>query len=223
LFLDSHTNVAVSGYLKHTFQTFGYPVVLIPNSVDLKMYPYRIRHKPGPKLLWVRAFSRIYNPLLAVDVIAELKKDFPEARLCMVGPDKDGSLGEFMKFARLKGVIDNIIITGKLDRSDWVSLSEGYDFFINTTNIDNTPVSVIEAMALGLIIVSTNPGGIPFLLSDNADSRLVNKGDANAMVSAIKYLIEHPSEANRLTQGARLKAESFSSENTKSLWINLLS
>jgi glycosyltransferase involved in cell wall biosynthesis len=223
LFLDSHTNVAVSGYLKHTFLTFGYPVVLIPNSVDLKMYQYRVRHKPGPKLLWVRAFSRIYNPLLAVDVIAELRKDYPEARLCMVGPDKDGSLGEFMKFARLKGVIDNIIITGKLDRSDWVSLSEGYDFFINTTNIDNTPVSVIEAMALGLIIVSTNPGGIPFLLSDNADSRLVNKGDANAMVSAIKYLIEHPSEAYRLTQGARLKAESFSSENTKSLWINLLS
>jgi len=160
---------------------------------------------------------------MAADVMKELLKDYPEASLCMVGPDKDGSLDEFKKYAGNRGVSNNVIITGRLDRAEWIRRSEDYDFFINTTNIDNTPVSIIEAMALGLIIVSTNPGGIPFLLSNNLDSKLVNTGDAKTMASAIKDIIEHPSEAVRLTTSARIKAESFSSEKTINLWINLLS
>ena len=162
LFFHSHANVAVSGYLQHTFQTHNYPVVLIPNNIDLKQYSYKVRHNPGPKLLWVRAFSTIYYPKMAVDVMEELLKSYPDATLCMVGPNKDGSLDDFTKYAKSKGVINNLVITGRLDRADWIRCSEEYDFFINTTNVDNTPVSVIEAMALGLIIVSTNPGEYHF-------------------------------------------------------------
>lgn len=223
LFLNSYANVAVSGYLQHAFKLNNYSVALIPNGIQLERYPYKIRNSPAPRLLWVRAFSEIYNPLMAVDVIAELIKDYPEASLCMIGPDRDGSVKEFITYASNKGVKKNIIITGKLDREEWIKRSEDYDFFINTTNIDNTPVSVIEAMALGLIIVSTNPGGIPFLLSNNIDSKLVNRNDAKAMAYAIKAIIENPSEVFRLTDAARKKAESFSSKNTISLWLKLLS
>ena len=98
--------------------------------------------------------------------------------LCMIGPDRDGSMAEFIKYAESKGVIERIKITGKLSKEEWIKVSEDYDFFINTTNIDNTPVSVIEAMALGLIVVSTNPGGIPFLLTADKDSILVEPGDS---------------------------------------------
>ena len=55
-----------------------------------------------------------------------------------------------------------ITITGILRKAEWIELSKDYDVFINTTNVDNMPVSVIEAMALGMPIVSTNVGGIPF-------------------------------------------------------------
>jgi len=223
LFLHSYVNVAVSGYLQNAFQTNNYPVVLIPNSIDLTSYPFKARHNPGPRLLWVRAFSEIYNPTMAADVLAELMKDFGGVSLCMVGPDKDGSLDEFKRYAAKKEVSNNVLIPGRLDRAEWIKRSEDYDFFINTTNIDNTPVSVLEAMALGLIIVSTNPGGIPYLLSNNVDSKLVNEGDAKAMALAIKNIIENPAEVVRLTEAARLKAESFSSNKTISLWINLLS
>ncbi len=66
----------------------NYSVALIPNGIQLKRYPYKTRNSPAPRLLWVRAFSEIYNPLMAVDVIAERIKDYPEASLCMIGPDR---------------------------------------------------------------------------------------------------------------------------------------
>lgn len=223
LFLHSYANVAVSGYLQHIFQTHNYPVILIPNSVDLGKYPFKLRNNPKPKLLWVRAFSKIYNPGMAADVMAELVKDYPEASLCMVGPDNDGSLEAFKRYAGKLGVINNILITGKLDRYEWIKHSVEYDFFINTTNVDNTPVSVIEAMALGMIIVSTSPGGIPFLLKEAVDSKLVEPGDSGAMASAIKHFINHPLNASGMSEAARRKAESFSSGKTISLWKDLLS
>ena len=63
--------------------------------------------------------------------------------------------------------------TGKLSKQEWRDLSKDYNVFINTTNFDNTPVSVIEAMALGIPVVSTNVGGLPFLITDKVDGVLV--------------------------------------------------
>jgi glycosyltransferase involved in cell wall biosynthesis len=223
LFGNSHINVAVSGYLLKAFQDHKYGVTLIPNSIDLSKYHFKIREYPSPKILWVRAFARIYNPNMAIDVLVELQDTYPEAELCMVGPDKDGSMDKFREYARNRGVTNSIKITGKLSRENWICLSENYDFFINTTNVDNTPVSVIEAMALGLIIVSTDPGGLPFLLTKDIDSKLVRPGDASSMAAAIKDLIKNPSGAARLSQAARLKSETLSGEKIMDLWINLLS
>ena len=222
LFGNSYTNVAVSSYLKSEFENHGYPVTLIPNNIDISNYKFKLRERPKPTLLWVRAFSTEYNPSMAADAILELLRSQNEARLCMIGPDRDGSMSEFIKYAESIGVINGIKITGKLTKEEWIKVSEDYDFFINTTNVDNTPVSVIEAMALGLIVVSTNPGGIPFLLTAEKDSVLVEPGDSNSMAEAISKIIKDPSLAIRLSKNAREKAESFTSEKILNLWLTLL-
>lgn len=222
LFRNSYTNVAVSGYLQNAFESHGYPVTLIPNNIDISNYPFKKRAHPKSTLLWVRAFSKIYNSKMAVDVLAELLKTYPDAELCMVGPDKDGSLKEFIQYAREKEVDTHIKITGKLTREEWTKLSERYDFFINTTNIDNTPISVIEAMALGMYIVSTNPGGIPYLLDGGKDSFLVIPGDYQAMANKIIQGLKNPLLMTSITEAARLKAENFDWHNIRTKWINLL-
>lgn len=222
LFKNSYANVAVSGYLQYEFEKAGYKTILIPNSIDISKYPFRLREYVKPRLLWVRAFHKIYNPLMAADVLAELLNSYPDAELCMVGPDKDGSMEEFKKYIKEKGIDRHIRITGKLSKEEWIKLSEDYDFFINTTDVDNTPVSVIEAMALGLCVVSTNPGGIPFLLANNVDSKLILTGDTQAMVSVLKHIMVNPAEAIRLTKAARLKAESFDWQVVKKEWLDLL-
>ena len=80
--------------------------------------------------------------------------------------------------------------------------SKDFDFFINTTNFDNLPISVLEAMALGLPIISTNVGGLPFFLNES-NSILVNKNDSAAMADAIIQIIETPQFGTKLSENAR--------------------
>lgn len=222
IFLHSYANVAVSGYMKDAFDKAGYPTVVIPNNIDISMYPYKKRQVIKPRLLWVRSFHRQYNPNMAADVLALLLKEYPNAALCMVGPDKDGSMEEFQNYCSNIGISEHIKIKGLLSKSEWHKLSEGYDIFINTTNVDNTPVSVIEAMALGLPVVSTNVGGLPFLLEDGKDALLVNKGDAEAMYKSVKSLIDNTTLLSVIVDNARAKAASFDWENVKDKWLVLL-
>ena len=223
LFNNSYANVAVSGYLNHEFEKVGYKTVVIPNSIDISKYPFKLREQSRPKLLWVRSFHRQYNPLMAADVLEGLLQIHPDAELCMVGPDKDGSLGEFKDYIRQKGTEEHVKITGKLSKEDWISLSENYDFFINTTNVDNTPVSVIEAMALGLCVISTNPGGIPFLVQDGVDAKLVNPQNSSLMIRTVDYLLKNPEDVVQLSVNARKKAEQFDVNVIIPAWKDLLS
>ena len=222
LFNHSYVNVAVSGYLKHEFEERGIKVTLIPNIINIKNYPFKLREKVQPRLLWVRSFHRQYNPNMAADVLIELINTHPEAKLCMVGPDKDGSMEEFKNYVEGKGLEDHLTITGKLSKQDWIDLSSDYDFFINTTNIDNTPVSVIEAMALGMCVVSTNPGGIPYLLSDDLDASLVDVDDSSGMAERVNAIITSPEKSRQYSTLARKKAESFDSDLVMDLWKMLL-
>ena len=160
LFKNSYANVAVSDYLKYEFDKAGFKTVSIPNNIDISAYPFTLRNNPRPKLLWVRSFHRQYNPNMALVVLAELLKRFPDAQLCMVGPNYDGSLELFEQYSIALDCSEKVRITGLLPRDAWVNLSKDYDFFINTTNVDNTPLSVIEAMSLGMLVISTNAGGL---------------------------------------------------------------
>ncbi len=222
LFLNSYANVAVSGYLKDEFKKSGYHTVVIPNSIEIAKYPFKLRDQPAARLLWVRSFHKQYNPQMAADVLAKLLKNDPAATLCMVGPDKDGSMEEFRQYIRQQGIENNVKVTGRITKDEWIKLSEDYDFFINTTNVDNTPVSVIEAMALGMCVISTNPGGIPYLLTEGTDALLVKPGDYRAMANKITHIINDPVLAASLSKSGRHKAESFDWEQVKGKWINLL-
>jgi glycosyltransferase involved in cell wall biosynthesis len=220
LFGGTNNNVSPSLYLREQFFKAGFSnVVCIPNSIEIKQYPYDQR-PVAPNLLWVRSFSEIYNPLLALQVFEKLKIRFPKATLCMVGPEKDGSLSECKTYAAKNNL--QVRFTGKLSKPEWTKLSKEYSIFINTTNFDNTPVSVIEAMALGLPVVSTKVGGIPYLLSHEEDALLVEPNDLDQFTKAVIYLIDHPHLAEKLSTNARKKAESFDWEKVKHQWFEIL-
>lgn len=222
IFNHSYKNVAPSGYLMDAFQKHNYPnLVYIPNTIELEQYKFSERtHVKTPKLLWVRSFAWLYNPKMAVDVLKELQKKYPDAELCMVGPDKDGSMEQTQLYAQQQGV--KVIFTGRLTKAEWKNLSENYNIFINTTNFDNTPVSVIEAMCLGLPVVSTNVGGIPFLLRDNFNALLVDKEDTQAMVSAIEKLIEDRNLYQKITTNGYSLVKSFDWKTVKHQWAEIL-
>ena len=221
IFSNAYINIAPSNYLFQAFNS-NYKVKYIPNNIEISNYKYKKREVLEPKLLYVRAFSKIYNPQMALYVLKKLVNKYPSAKLCMVGPDRDGTFEEVQELSKTLKLSNNIIFKGKMKKEEWWKLSREYDIFINTTNFDNTPVSVMEAMALGLPIISTNVGGIPYLLNDGKDSLLVNKNDIDGMYEKINEILDDNRKALVLSNNARRKVESFDWENVKKTWHSLL-
>jgi len=222
IFANAYINIAPSKYLDNIFNNAGYRVSFIPNNIDISHYEYKERKSLHPRLLYVRAFSELYNPMMALEVLQRLHKRYPEAELCMVGPDRDGTMERTKRKCKEMGLEKRVKFMGKMDKKAWHELSRDYDIFINTTNADNTPVSLMEAMALGLPIVTTNVGGIPYLVDDGVDALCVEAGDAEAMYRKIAWLLTHPEAAVEIARNARKKAESFDWSNIRPQWIELL-
>jgi len=221
IFNHAYFNVAPSNYLLKNFEQFNFPnVVLIPNSIEIINYPFTLRNELSPKLFWVRSIDPIYNPEMAINVLSRLKVNFPEVSLSMVGPYKGMSEGQLSSI--IKKYNADVVVTGKMSKADWHKYSENFDIFINTTHFDNTPVSIIEALALGLPVVSTNVGGIPFLVKDRETAMLVDDSDTQAMVEAIKELIENPDLAQKLAENGRKLAEQFDWQIVKNQWKEIL-
>lgn len=222
IFSNSTKNISPSLYLKKYFEDEGYKVDYIPNFIPVKNYTFTQRENIKPRLLWVRSFDKTYNPVLAVEVLKKLKPEYPQAELCMVGPDKDGSLQAVKDYAEKAGVSESLKITGKLSKKEWTELSAAYDIFINTTDFDNHPVSVIEAMALGIPVISTDVGGIPFLIKDGTEGLLVKPGNADLFVGGIKKLINDSMLVKNITINGRKKIEEFDWEILKNKWTGLI-
>lgn len=221
LFSNAHLVSAPSDYLLNAFsKKFSKNLIYLPNAIEIKNYEFINRVIEVPKILWVRSFSSIYNPIMAIKVMDILKDKYPLAELCMVGPDKENLIPECKKYAEERNL--NVTFSGKLEKEEWLELSKNFNVFINTTHFDNSPVSVIEAMALGLPVISTNVGGIAYIIKHKVNGMLVNDDDANAMAKEIQNLVENPQIRSNIVLFARLKVEDFDWNRVKKKWHEIL-
>ena len=218
---NAKINVTPSDYLFNFFNNRNFKnIIKVRNSININNYIFNRRIQPKPNLLWVRAFDKIYNPLLAIKTLELLLDHFPEAKLSMVGPVKDNSFEECKTY-----VADHqlpVKFTGKLSKKKWMEYAQEFDIFLNTTYIDNTPISVIEAMAMGMLVVSTNVGGIPYLIQNGKNGILVHPNYEKEMAKAVEALLTNTTSSKDLSKNARLKAEEFNWEMVKQKWLDVL-
>jgi L-malate glycosyltransferase len=221
LFGHAKMNVAPSDYLKSAFDEAGYETVYIPNNIAIDRYAFLAREQVVPKLLYVRTISKVYNPQMAINALHLLKREYPGAKLCMVGPDRDGTLAELQMLVKELGLEEDVTLAGMRSKEEWTKMSREYDLFVNPTNFDNQPVSVIEAMALGLPVVSTNAGGLPFLIQDGENGLLTDVGDTEAFAAAITRILSDAQLASRLSHNGRRFAETFDWQAVSQQWKQL--
>lgn len=219
---ESKKIVVQTDYLNSAIVNNGFKnTIKVPNFIDIQNYPYVNRSCVNEvSILWVRAFHKIYNPKLMVELCILLLKCGYSPKICMIGPEKDNSKNEVLSLIEEKNLEKYFVIKPRLSRDVWVNESKGFNFFINTSNIDNTPVSVIEAMALGMIVISTNVGGLPKLIDDRENGFLVEPDNAAKIIDKIKIIAN--GEENNISFNARRKAEKFDWNNVSKLWVNLL-
>ncbi|MDZ4796654.1 MAG: glycosyltransferase family 4 protein [Bryobacteraceae bacterium] len=214
---------APSRYLSERMKPYLDSAVILPNPLDLDQYPFRQRQHAKPNIIWVRRLHKIYNPALAPAVVSLLATEWPDVTLTMVGRDEhDGSAAETMRVAETHGVASRIRFTGAVARSEVAALLNAADIFLNTSDIDNTPVSVMEAMARGLCVVSTDPGGVPYLVRSGRDGLLAPCGDAPALAGHIDTVLRRPDLAHSLSANARRTVEASDWSAVLPAWERLL-
>ncbi|MCC6636053.1 MAG: glycosyltransferase family 4 protein [Chitinophagaceae bacterium] len=213
----AHVVVCPSNYIIHHLQKHGVNAVLIENVLNLSEYSFHEKKLLRPTLFWMRTFEDVYNPLMAVRVLAILQNTYPSAKMIMAGRDA-GLLEETKQLAQKLNVIDKIVFPGYIDNTAKNNIAQEYDIYICTNSIDNAPVSTIEMMSLGLPVVSTNVGGIPFIVTNNKDGLLVNLNDDEGMVSKIALLIENINIAEKIIQEGLNTSKKYDEEIVIKKW-----
>ena len=167
--------VVPSGYLVDVFHAFGLPASTVPNIVDLAQFRYRARSPLRPHLICTRGFSTYYSVDVVVQAFAEVKKEYPEAKLDLVGGGPlEGDIRKLVADLKLTGVN----FAGVASRQDIGKYYDQADIFINASWLDNMPLSVIEAFASGTPVVSTAPECMPYLVQHERTGMLSPVGDA---------------------------------------------
>ena len=212
--------ISPSGYLAHFFRGWGFNVEVIPNVLAIEQYPYRQRQEVQPRLLWMRTFHEVYHPEMAVEVLAALQETHPHATLTMAGRDK-GLLTQVKQLVERKSLKGSVRFAGFLDMAGKQQEFAAHDIFINTNRVDNMPVSVVEAAAFGLPIVSTAVGGIPYLLQHEETGLLVEDEDPVGMTEAARRLIREPDLVAHLSANGRQLAETCAWPQVKAQWNRL--
>ena len=213
--------VTPSAFLHRALAPLDLCVHVIPNAVDVTCYPYRQRETLRPRLFWMRTFHTVYNPELAIKVLVRVRHIYPNATLVMAGQEK-GTQASVRQLARTLGVDDAIRFPGFLDAEAKIREADRADIFLNTNHVDNMPVSIIEAGAMGLPVIATNVGGISDLLTDGETGLLVPDDDDDAMAAAVIRLLRDPALARRLSAAGRGMAERLSWDQTLRQWKHLI-
>jgi len=213
----AHQIVTPSKFLARAAEAHGFQVRVIPNVIDFDDYPFRIRREVKPRLFWMRSFDHAWNPVMAVRVLAALKQHVPGATLVMAGKDK-GLEAETRTLSAQLGVMDSVRFAGFLDHAGKSREGLDADIFINTNHIDNMPVAIVEAWAMGLPVVATAVGGVPDLIEEGRTGILVGSDDVDAMVQAVRRLLSDPDLAERLSLNGRKQAEESSWKRVRQQW-----
>jgi len=209
--------VAPSMFLSRATQELGFASRVIPNVICLEDYPFRERSDIAPRLFWMRSFHPIWNPDMAVRVLSRLRARGLAATLVMGGSDK-GSLDSVRRLTAELKLGDAVRFAGFLDRTGKAREGSVADVFLNTNRVDNMPVAVVEACAMGLPVISTNVGGIPDLLTAGETGLLVPSDDVEAMANAVLRLLNDPTLVAKLSQNGRQLAEQSAWPAVKAQW-----
>ncbi len=218
----AHVIVAPSEFLAQAVVPYGQCARVIPNVLRCENYPFQLRSRVAPRLIWMRSYHPIYNPLMALRVLQRVRVERPDATLVMGGQD-NGMMSEVRAEAERMGLGAAVRVLGFMDHDSKLrEMGRGAaDIFLNTNHIDNTPVAVIEAAAMGLPVVATRVGGLPFLVRNEETALLVDDNDDEAMAGAVLRLVAQPELAERLSVNGRRLAESSSWSRVHDAWVDV--
>jgi glycosyltransferase involved in cell wall biosynthesis len=192
--------VVPSGFLAEVFRNRGVEVHIVKNIIDIKRFTSvgmrAQQRQDSPQLLVTRNLEPIYDIGTALRAFRRIYEGLPGARLtvCGSGPEREN----LMALASELEIGDAVTFTGRLDNDRIAGLYQSAGVMINPSLADNMPISILEALACGVPVVSTNVGGVPYLVTHNETALLVSPGDDGAMAEAVISILGNPALGDSL-------------------------
>jgi L-malate glycosyltransferase len=210
--------VVPSGFLVDVFREFGLKSEAIPNIVDTSQFSFRARRPLRPHLVCTRGFHAYYSVDVVVRAFAEVQKRLPDARLDLVGGgESEAEIRGLVKRLNLSGVE----FKGVVARQEIGRCYDAADIFINGSRLDNMPVSILEAFASGLPVLTTEPEGMRYVVEHERTGLLSPVGDAQALADNVIRVLKNPELAQRLIANAQREMERYSWPIVRGQWWKL--
>jgi glycosyltransferase involved in cell wall biosynthesis len=217
--LSRADEVAVpSAYLVDVFREFGLRASVVPNIIDLSQFRYRERNPLRPHLICSRGFSAYYSVDVVVKAFGEVQQEYPNAALDLVG---DGPLETDVRKLVADLRLRNVNFAGVASRTEIGRYYDQADIFINASWLDNMPVSVIEAFATGIPVVTTSPEAMPYLVEHGRTGLLSPVGDGKALASNVVRLLREPALAATLARNAHQDSLKYSWKVVREQWLKI--
>jgi glycosyltransferase involved in cell wall biosynthesis len=210
--------VVPSGYLVDVLGEFGLSSQAIANIVDGSQFRFRVRRPLRPHLVCTRGFHPYYCIDLVVRAFAEVQKTFPDARLDLVGGGPlETEIRNLVREMKLTGVD----FKGVAARNEIGRYYDEADIFINGSRLDNMPVSILEAFASGMPVVTTEPEGMGYLVEHERTGLLSPPGDAKALAQNVIRVMQDPALAELLVSEAQQEFQRYSWPVVREQWLEV--
>jgi glycosyltransferase involved in cell wall biosynthesis len=208
--------VVPSEYLRAVFARHGHRARVIHNIVDTERFRYRERPPLRPRFLSARSLEPHYRVDVTIRAFSQLKARYPGATLTVAG---SGSQEKHLKGLVAALGAEGVRFAGAIDPRRMPELYEEADILLNASVVDNQPVSVLEAFAAGLPVVSTASGDLANLIRHRTTGLIVPREDPKAMADAASYLLGNPHRALLIARSARQEAEKYRWESVRKSWM----
>ena len=207
--------VVPSAYLERVFARYGYHVRVIPNFVDLVSFRYRERRPLTPKFLSTRNLEAYYGVDVLIKAFARYQQNDPLATLTIAGyGSQESKLRSLAELVTKRGVE----FVGRVEPAAMPRLYDEADIFLNASVVDNQPVSILEAFAAGLPVISTPAGDIPSMVRENETGLIVPLNDPRAMAAAMVATIERRERALDMAARAHEELSRFTWPAVRDAW-----
>lgn len=210
--------IVLNGYLENVFGRYDIPCVTIPNIVTLKEGVYTPKASVAPKIISIRHLTELYRIDLIIKAYEKVLAHYPGATLDILGQgDKREELEQYVQAHQLTGVR----FVGQVPNEQIYDYLRANDIMLSAPTIDNMPVSLLEAMNAGVLVISSNVGGVPFMIENGSTGLLFESGDAEALAEQIEWALEHQEECAKMISAAHEEVKKYSWGNIREALLPL--
>lgn len=215
--------VTPSQFLREVFSRHGFDAVVVPNIIDLSRFQATARRdfRDAPHLIVTRNLEPIYDIPTAVRAFARIREVFRYARLTIAGSGPE--LTRLQEMVGQMGLAGSVHFAGRIDNAEIPRLYATADCMLNPSTVDNMPISILEALASAVPVVSTRAGGIPQMVTHEETALLVGVGDAEGMATQAVRVLSDAQLAGHLTQAGQSMVSGFGWSVVRSRWLDIYS